>query len=151
MEARMKSPAMVLPDALQALLALNKAVETDDMPYTTHKLVQLRASQINGCGVCVHMHANELRKVDETDERIYSVAGWRDTPFYTEAERAALALTESMTRLADQSDAVPDPIWDEVCRHYDERARSSLILSIAMINLWNRVNAAVRQVAGDWG
>lgn len=150
MQARMKNPALVIPDALQALLGLGKIIETDDVPHATHKMLHLRASQINGCGVCVHMHARELRQAGESDERIFSVAAWKESPFYSDAERAALALTEAVTRLADKSDPVPDDIWDEFCRHYDEAARASIILSVGMINMWNRLNATVHQIAGDW-
>jgi AhpD family alkylhydroperoxidase len=144
----MKNPAIVLPDAMKALLALDKSTETDGLPYVTRKLVHLRASQINGCSVCVHMHSVELRKANETDERIFAVAAWRDTPWFTGAERAALALTEAVTRLADRPDPVPDEIWDEAARHYDETALAALVLQIAMINIWNRLNASVRQMAG---
>jgi len=151
MQARMNNPAVVLPAALEALLTLNKAVEAEAVPYETHKLVHLRASQINGCSACVDMHARELKKAGTSDQRIFAVAAWREAPFYTDAERAALALTEALTRLADRGDAVPDALWDEVVRHYDDRAVSALTLSIGMINLWNRLNAAVRQVAGGWG
>ncbi|MDR7223676.1 carboxymuconolactone decarboxylase family protein [Aminobacter aminovorans] len=148
MQARMTNPAILLPDAMQALFALNKATEKDGLPEVTRKLVHLRASQINSCSVCVHMHSLELRKLGEKDDRIFAVAAWRDTPWFTPAERAALALTEAVTRIADKSDPVPDDVWEEATRHYDEKAISALLLSIAMINVWNRLNAAVRQVAG---
>ena len=148
MQARMNNPALVLPDALQALLALNKVVEKESVPYVTHKLVQLRASQINACSVCVDMHARELKKAGQADTRIFAVAAWQDAPYYTESERAALALTEAVTRLNDRYDPVPDDIWNEVARHYDERARAALLISIGLINLWNRLNVPVRQVAG---
>jgi AhpD family alkylhydroperoxidase len=148
MHARMKNPVFVLPDAYQALLALNKSTEKAGVPAVTHQLVHLRASQINGCSVCVNMHAEELKKAGETDQRIFTVAAWRDTPFFTDAERAALALAEALTRIADQSDPVPDEIWDEAAKHYDEKALAALVLTIAQINVWNRVNIAVRQVAG---
>jgi AhpD family alkylhydroperoxidase len=148
MQARMKNPAMVLPDAMKALLALDKATENDAVPYVTRKLVHLRASQINGCSVCVDMHARELKKAGETDERVFAVAAWRDTPYFTDAERAALGLTEAVTRLSDRPDPVPDAIWNEAAQHYDEPAMAALILSIAAINVWNRLNATVRQVAG---
>lgn len=153
MQARMKNPVLVLPDALQAMLALGKAVESDDVgvSYVTHKMIQLRASQINGCGVCVHMHARELREAGESDERIHSVAAWKETPFYTDEERAALALTEAVTRLADQSNPVPDDVWQEFARYYDHNARAAIILSIGMINLWNRLSVTVRQIAGPTG
>lgn len=148
MQARMTNPAILLPDAMQALFALNKATEKDGLPEVTRKLVHLRASQINSCSVCVHMHSLELRKLGEKDDRIFAVAAWRDTPWFTPAERAALALTEAVTRIADKSDPVPDDVWEEATRYYDEKAISALLLSIAAINVWNRLNAAVRQVAG---
>ena len=120
------------------------------VPHVTRKLVHLRASQINGCSVCVDMHARELKKAGETDERIFAVAAWRETPYFTDAERAALALTEAVTRLSDRPDPVPDEVWDEAARHYDEPALAALIIPIALINVWNRLNAATRQVAGQW-
>jgi AhpD family alkylhydroperoxidase len=144
----MKNPALVLPEAMQALFALNKATEKSGVPAATLKMVHLRASQINGCSVCVDMHAQELKQAGETDRRIFAVAAWRDTPFFTEAERAALALTESVTRLADRPDPVPDDVWNEAARHYDEKALSAIILQIGLINVWNRLNASVRQLAG---
>ena len=148
MQARMINPALILPDALQALQALNKSTEKDGVPYATHKLVHLRASQINGCSVCVDMHSRELRQAGEKDERIFAIAAWRDTPYFTDAERAALALTEAVTRIADQADPVPNAVWDEAAKHYDKQALAALIVSIALINVWNRLNASVRQVAG---
>lgn len=151
MQPRMKSPALVVPNALQNLLALNKITETgsDGVPHVTHKLVHLRASQINGCSVCVEMHADELKKAGESDKRIIAVAAWRETPYFNDAERAALALTEAVTRIADRPESVTDDIWADVERHYDEKARAALTLSIAQINLWNRLNVTVRQMAGQ--
>lgn len=148
MQARITNPALVLPDALQALQALNKSIEKDGVPHATHKLIQLRASQINGCSVCVDMHARELKKAGEKDERIFAVAAWRDTPYFTDAERAALALTEAVTRIADQADPVPDAIWNEAAKHYDKQALATLVVSISLINVWNRLNVSVRQMAG---
>jgi AhpD family alkylhydroperoxidase len=144
----MKNPVIVLPDALKALRALDKSTEKADLPSVTRKLVHLRASQINGCSVCVDMHSRELKQAGETDSRIFAVAAWRETPYFTEAERAALALTEAATRLADRSDPVPDAIWDEAARQYDEQALAALIIQIGLINVFNRLNATVRQVAG---
>jgi AhpD family alkylhydroperoxidase len=144
----MKNPAQVLPDAMQALLALDKTTHVDGLPDVTRKLVHLRASQINGCSMCVDMHAHELKRAGESDRRIFTVSAWRDAPWYTDAERAALALTESLTRIADKEDPVPDEVWSEAARHYDEKALAALIVAIAGINVWNRFNAAVRQVAG---
>lgn len=151
MQARMKHPAFVLPDAMQALLAVDKATVQDGLPDVTRKLVHLRASQINGCSVCVDMHARELKEAGESDERIFAVAAWRETPFYTEAERAALALAEAVTRLSDRADPVPDEVWQDARRHYDDPALAALIVSIGLINVWNRLNATVKQVAGAWG
>jgi AhpD family alkylhydroperoxidase len=148
MQARMKNPVAILPDALKALLALDKASENSGVSYVTRKLVHLRASQINGCSVCVDMHARELKRANQTDERIFAVAAWRETPYYTEPERAALALAETVTRLSDRPDPVPDAVWDEAARHYDEPALAALIVQIALINAFNRINAAVKQVAG---
>jgi AhpD family alkylhydroperoxidase len=150
MQARMKNPAMILPDAMGALLALNTATKNENVPDVTRKLIHLRASQINGCSVCVDMHSRELRQAGEPDARLFAVAAWRDAPYFTDAERAALSLTEAVTRLCDRPDPVPDEIWDEVSMHYDEPARAALILEIALINVWNRLNAATRQVAGEW-
>ncbi|MGH9326619.1 MAG: carboxymuconolactone decarboxylase family protein [Terriglobia bacterium] len=150
MQARMKNPAMVIPGAIEALQALGKATEQGGVPSKTLGLIELRASQINGCSVCVDMHAGFLKKVGETDERLFAVAAWRDAPYFTDAERAALALTEAVTRLSDRADPVPDAIWKEAARHYDERALAVLTLRIALINVWNRLNVTTRQVAGEW-
>ena len=150
MHARMNNPAMVLPDAMRALQALSAATENQGVPSRTLGLVHLRASQINGCGVCVDMHPRLMKRAGETNERLFAVAAWRDTPYFTEAERAALALTEATTRLSDRTDAVPDDVWAEAARNYDEKALAALILAIAAVNVWNRLNAATRQVAGAW-
>ena len=150
MQARMNNPAMVLPDAMKALLALGTTAKNGGVPQQTLELVHLRASQINGCSFCVEMHARDLRKAGETDERLFAVAAWREAPYFTEAERAALALTEAATRLSDRADPVPDEVWKEAARHYDEKALSALILAIGLINFWNRLNVTTRQVAGKW-
>jgi AhpD family alkylhydroperoxidase len=149
MQARMKNPAFLVPDAMQPLMALGAAAKKSGVAPRTLYLVYLRASQINGCSVCVEMHARELRKDGETDTRLFAVAAWRDTPYFSDAERAALALTEAATRLQDASDPVPDALWDEVSRHYDEAGRSALVLNIALINFWNRINVPTRQLAGS--
>jgi len=144
----MKHPVFVLPEAMQAMLALGKATHQGGLPEVTRELVHLRASQINGCSVCVCMHARDLRKLGESDDRLFAVAAWRDTPWFSDAERAALDLTEVLTRVADKGDPVPDEIWAEATRHYDEQALSALLLTIGTINVWNRLNAAIRQEAG---
>jgi AhpD family alkylhydroperoxidase len=150
MQARMKKPAMINPDAMQALLALRKSTKIGGVPPQTIFLVHLRASQINGCSLCIDMRSRELRQAGETDERLFAVAAWREAPFFTDAERAALALTEAATRLSDRADPVPDKIWAEAARHYDEQALAALVIEIAMINFWNRINVTTRQVAGSW-
>src|SRR5437667_10263526 len=150
MQSRMNNPAMVIPDAMKALRDLSSAVGKCGVPKSTLGLVELRASQINGCGVCVDMHARLMRQAGETDERLFAVAAWRDAPYFSDAERAALALTEAVTRLSDRADAVPDEIWQEVAGHYDEPALAALILAIALINVWNRLNVSTQQVAGEW-
>jgi AhpD family alkylhydroperoxidase len=151
-QARMTNPALVLPDALKALQALDAATKAAGVSVRTLELMHLRASQINGCGVCVDMHPKLARKAGETDERLFAVGAWRDTPYFTPAERAALALTEAVTRLSDRADPVPDDVWNEAAEHYDEAQLASLVLSIASINVWNRLNVSVKQVAGaSWG
>jgi AhpD family alkylhydroperoxidase len=150
-EARLTHPVYLLPAANEALQSLSKVVQRSGVPATTVELVALRAGQINGCGVCVVAHPKLMRKKGETDERIDAVAAWREAPFFTEAERAALALAEALTRIADRPDPIPDEIWDEVARHYDEEALAGLLLAITNINVWNRLNVATRQVAGaEW-
>jgi AhpD family alkylhydroperoxidase len=144
----MQNPAMLLPDVLKAAYSLGAAAKKGDVPQTTLFLVHLRASQINGCSFCVDMHARELREAGETDERLFAVAAWRESPYFNDAERAALDLTEAVTRISDRSDAVPDAIWEEATRYYDEAELAVLIVNIAMINFWNRINVPVRQVAG---
>lgn len=150
MQARMAHPAMSIPGAFDALQALAKAAGQSSLPQAVPELVNLRVSQINGCSVCVGMHAAALKKVGESDERIWAVGAWREAPFFTEAERAALALAEAVTRISDSADPVPDEVYDEAAEHFDEPALASLILIITMINAWNRLNVATRQVPGVW-
>jgi AhpD family alkylhydroperoxidase len=150
MQARITHPVMLLPDAMKALHALDRASTSDDLPLVLRQLVHLRASQINGCSVCVELHADALKKAGESDKRIFAVSAWRETPWFTERERAALALTEAVTRIADRADAVPDEVWNEAARHFDEKALAALVIQIGAINIWNRLNAATRQVAGQW-
>jgi AhpD family alkylhydroperoxidase len=149
MQARMSNPATILPGATQGIQALIKATQQGGVPQTVLELVHLRASQINGCSFCVDYGTHSMKKAGETDERIFSVAAWREAPYFTDAERAALALAEAVTRLADQADPVPDSIWEEARRHYDEKELAAIILMIAVTNLFNRVNVTVRQEAGQ--
>lgn len=149
MKSRMNHPALVVPNAMQSLLSLSAAAADCGVPRATLLLSQLRASQINGCGFCVDMHARELRKDGTSEERIAACAAWRDTPYFSDAERAALALTEATTRISDRGDPVDDETWAAASRHYDERALAGLLLNIGAINLWNRLNVATRRVAGS--
>jgi len=146
----MKNLAMLIPGAMQTLQALGKLPEQGNVPQKTLGLVHLRASQINGCSVCVDLHSRFMKPADETNERLMTVAAWRETPYFTDAERAALALTECVTRLSDRPDPVPDDVWDEAARHYDEKALAALLLAIAAVNVWNRLNVSTRQIAGEW-
>lgn len=148
MQSRMKHPAFSIPGVMEALQLLGKATGADVLPPVTRLFVELRASQINGCSACVDMHAKELKRLGQTDQRIFAVSAWRHAPYFEETERVALELTEALTRLSDEPDPVPDDLWDAARRCYDERTLSALLVSIAHINVWNRLNAAVRQVAG---
>ena len=150
MEARIANPAISVPGAMDALLALSKSASKAGVPHRTLELLHLRASQINGCSVCVDMHSKGLQQAGETDERIFAVGAWREAPYYTDAERAALALTECVTRLADRPDPVPDEVWNEAAAHFTEPQLAALVVDMAAINAWNRLNAATRQVAGAW-
>ena len=150
MQARMKNPAMIL-GAMQPIQALFKAIYGGGVDQVTLELVHLRASQVNGCSACVVSGATAARKARETEERLAAVAAWREAPYFTDAERAALALAEAATRLADRPNPVPDEIWDAAARHYDEKQLAAIVLMIAVTNLFNRLNAATRQVAGTWG
>src|SRR5262245_27389925 len=150
MQSRMKNPVTLIPGAMQAIQSLIAATHEGGVPPTTLNLVHLRASQINGCHVCVDSGTCYAQQAGESDDRLLSVAGWRNATCFTDAERAALALTEAVTRLSDQADPVPDDIWNEAIRHYDEQALASLILSIATTNVFNRLNVSTRQVAATW-
>jgi AhpD family alkylhydroperoxidase len=150
MRPRITSPAMTVPGAMEALQKLGAVAQSTGLPASTLYLVEMRASQINGCSVCLDMHSREMRNAGESEQRIVMVGAWRESPYYTDAERAALALTEAVTRLADRPDAVADEVWDDAARHYTESELGGLVLAIASINTWNRINAATRQITGDW-
>jgi AhpD family alkylhydroperoxidase len=150
MQSRLKNPAMLLPEAMQPLLALISAVEKSGLSSTILGLVHLRVSQVNGCSVCVDLGWRQLKRTGETDERLFTISAWRDAPYFTDAERAALALAEVATRVADRPDPVPDELWNEASRHFDERELAALTFSIALANTLNRLNITTRQVAGEW-
>jgi AhpD family alkylhydroperoxidase len=150
--ARMKNPAMVLSDAMQGIPLLYKAMHKGGVEQTTLELVHLRVSQLNGCSACVHAGVQTAKKAGESDERLHAVAAWRETDFFTDAERAALELAESATRLTDRSNPVPDEVWDAAADHYDEAQLSALILMIATTNFFNRINITIKEPAGaTWG
>ena len=148
MTARMKNPATVLPDSMKAIQAIIEAAHHAGVPGPTMELTHLRASQVNGCSPCVYSGAISAKKAGETDERLFAVAAWREADLFTDAERAALALAESMTRLADRPDPVPDEVWDEAAKHFDEKQMAGLVLWVSTTNLFNRLNATTKQPAG---
>ncbi len=151
MSARMKNPAALLPEALKPLQALYGVVSKGGIAPKTLHLAHLRASQINGCSFCIDYGVKHAKEAGETDERLFAVSAWRETPFFSDAERAALGLSESMTRIADSAEAVPDSIWDEAARHFDEKALATLVLWVSVTNLYNRINVATRQPPGaNW-
>jgi AhpD family alkylhydroperoxidase len=142
---RMKNPGLLIPGSVQTIQALAKSIRDTGAPHAVLELVHLRASQLNGCSACVNFAWQGAQKAGGVDERLFMVSAWREAPNFTDAERAALALAEAMTRLADQADAVPDDIWEELERHYDEKVLAALVLWIAVTNLFNRVNVTTRQ------
>jgi len=144
----MKNPATVLPDSMKGIQAIIEAAHHAGVPASTMELAHLRASQVNGCSPCVYSGALSAKKAGETDERLFAVAAWRETDLFTDAERAALALAESMTRLADRPDPVPDEVWDEAAQHFDEKQMAGLVLWVSTTNLFNRLNATTKQPAG---
>ncbi|GAA2429503.1 carboxymuconolactone decarboxylase family protein [Actinomadura vinacea] len=149
MQARIANPTELAPGAYKAMFAMEAFLGQCGIPSSTLHLIKLRASQINGCGFCVDMHARDAKKEGETDERVWSVAAWREAPYYTDEERAALALTEAATRLADNPAGVPDDVWDLAADHYSEQDLAALVMAIASINAWNRINVTIRQPAGS--
>lgn len=147
-KARMTNPAHVLPGVGQAVQSLIEAASQGGVPQATMELVHLRASQINGCGFCVDYGVKSARKGGVADEKLFAVSAWREAPYFTEEERAALALAEHATRLADTPDAVPDAVWDAAADHYDEKQLASIVLMIGITNFFNRLNVTIRQPAG---
>jgi len=149
MQARIRNPAAIVPGAMQAIQALIGSAQKSGAPPEVLHLVHLRTSQINGCSACVDGGVKHAKQAGESDERLFAVAAWSEAPYFSDAERAALALAEAMTRLDDRTDPVPDQVWAEAARHFDERALSGLVLWIATTNFFNRVNVTTRQVAGN--
>jgi AhpD family alkylhydroperoxidase len=147
MEARMKSRAN--PDVITAIQQLSKAIHAGGVDPLVLELVHLRASQINGCSPCVFAGVQAAKKHGETEERLHNVVAWRETPFFSEEERAALALTEAATRIQDGAPGVTDEIWDAAAAHFDEKQLSAIILDIALTNFFNRINRTTREQAGQ--
>ena len=152
MTARLTNPAGLLPETVKAVNILYKSAHSAGLDPAVLELVHLRGSQINGCAPCVESGARNARKNGETEDRLFAVAVWRETPYFTDPERAALALAEYATRLADKADAVPDEIWDEAAKHFDEKQLAAIVLWIATTNFFNRINVTTRQPAPqNWG
>jgi AhpD family alkylhydroperoxidase len=145
----MKNPAQLLGDAFPPMMALNGIIEKI-LPAKLLSLVHMRISQINACSVCIDGGFRLARKNGESDERLFAVAGWKHAPYFSDAERAALALAESVTRIADKADPVPDAVWAEAARYFEPQALAALLLEISLVNVWNRLNVATGQVAGEW-
>lgn len=150
MTARMKNPATFLPQATDALVALGKIGTEYGLPEATLELTHLRVSQINGCAWCLEFGRQNARKSGLTDSQLIQLAGWADATIFSDAERAALALAEHMTRMADRSDPVPDEIWSQAAQHYGEKELAGLVIWIATTNLYNRINVTTKQVPGTW-
>jgi AhpD family alkylhydroperoxidase len=148
MPARIDNPASLLPESMTGIQAIIKAAHSAGVPRPTMELVHLRASQINGCSPCVYSGAISAKKAGESDERLFAVAAWRETELFTDQERAGLALAEAMTRLSDRPDPVPDDVWAEAEKHFDQKQLAGLVLWVATTNLFNRINAATKQPAG---
>jgi AhpD family alkylhydroperoxidase len=148
MEARIKNPAVIL-DASGPIQELYKAVHTGGVEPAVLELVHLRASQINGCAPCVFSGMGNMRRMQESEERIGLVAAWHDAPFYTDQEKAALALAEAATRMADNPEGVSDAVWDGAARFFDEKQLAAIVLMVALTNLFHRLNHTTRQVAGQ--
>ncbi|MFI9772555.1 carboxymuconolactone decarboxylase family protein [Streptomyces sp. NPDC052415] len=151
MEARLnlfENP--VLAKVFRHVNAAAKAVSGAGVPESTLELVKIRASQINGCGFCTDMHTKDAAAAGETPQRLHLVAVWREAKVFTEAERAALELAEQGTRIADAAGGVPDEVWENAAKHYDEEQLGALVAIIALINTYNRVNVILQQPAGDY-
>jgi AhpD family alkylhydroperoxidase len=150
-EPRIANPAGLMPDALAGVQKLMVAVRKGGLPESILELTHMRTSQINGCSACIEGSIKHAHKMgQDVDDRLLAVAAWRHSSQFTEAERAALELTEAMTRLADRPDPVPDEIWTRAAEHYDEPALAALVLHVALTNLFNRLNVSTLQPAGDW-
>lgn len=135
----------VVPAGFRAVLGLEKYVAGAVDP-TVFELVKIRASMTNGCTYCIHMHTNDALKAGESIDRLFGLAAWREAPYYDDAERAALALTDAVTEIGDHG--VPDEVWDPVVAHWGEEGAANLLLAIGTINVWNRIAITCRTPPG---
>ncbi len=140
--------AKVAPDALKAMLEIEKYVAASALDHPLYELVKTRASQINGCAYCLDMHTKDARKAGETEQRLYALSAWRETPFFTERERAALEWTEVLTVISEND--LPDSLYDSVRKHFDEKEMVALTMAIVAINGWNRLAIGFRTVPGSY-
>lgn len=149
MNARIENPLITYPAARTALLRLRGCAAEAGLPEITRLVVEVRASQLNGCGVCLDMHTRELHAAGEPTTKIDTIAAWREVPYFTDAERAALALTEAATRLPDHPGAIPEQVWLHATEHYSEPQLAALSIAIATINAFNRLMVTTAQSGGD--
>ena len=147
MQPRIDS-AKAAPGAVKAMLDLEKYVRQSGLETPLLELVRLRASQINGCAYCLDMHTKDARAEGETEQRLYTLSAWRETPFFTERERAALEWTEAVTEIG--KDHVPDEVFERARRQFGERELADLTLAVIAINAWNRLAIAFRAVPGSY-
>ncbi len=138
----------VMPEAIKGMLELEKFVATSDLERQLYELVKTRASQINGCAYCLDMHTKDARKAGETEQRLYALNAWRETPFYTLRERAALAWTEALTLISENE--IPDSLYQEMLEHFSEKELITLTMAIVAINGWNRLSIAFKTVPGSY-
>lgn len=140
--------ATVEPDALNAMLALEQYVTNSGLEHSLYELVKTRASQINKCGYCLDMHTKEARKAGETEQRLYALNAWKEAPFYTDRERAALAWTEALTLISEKD--VPDSLYEATCNYFSEKELVALTMAIIAINGWNRLAIGFGKVPGSY-
>jgi AhpD family alkylhydroperoxidase len=138
----------VAPEALKAMRELEKYVHGSGLERPLYELVKTRASQINGCAYCIDMHTKDARKAGETEQRLYALNAWRETPFYTQRERVALAWTEALTLISEND--VPDSLYESARKHFDEKEMVALTMAIVAINGWNRLAIGFRTVPGTY-
>ncbi|HWV38670.1 MAG TPA: carboxymuconolactone decarboxylase family protein [Vulgatibacter sp.] len=138
----------VAPKAIEAMLQLENATAGLGLERPLYELIKIRASQINGCAHCIDMHTKDARAAGETEQRIYALDAWRETPFFTERERAALALTEAITLITQGQ--VPEEVWAQAAAQFDEKELGALVMAAVTINAWNRIAISSRTLAGTY-